>query len=90
MFPRIKPTTTKAWQQLQHHYNNEMEQTQMRQLFASDTDRFQKYSLQFGDILFDYSKNIITDKTLQLLQQLAAECQLPEAITDIYPRRKIN
>ncbi len=88
MFPRISPTTTKAWKELQAHYTNEMKQTQMRKLFASDPDRFDKYSLQFGDILFDYSKNIITDTTLVLLQQLAAECQLPEAIKAMYSGEK--
>jgi len=90
MFPRISPTTTKAWQQLQNHYNSEMKHMQMRQLFASDANRFQKYSIQYGDILFDYSKNIITDATLLLLQQLAAECQLPEAIKAMYSGEKIN
>ena len=90
MFPRISPTTTKAWQQLQDHYNNEMKQTQLRQLFAAGADRFNTYSIQFGDILFDYAKNIITDKTLQLLLQLATECQLPEAIKAMYSGEKIN
>ena len=88
MFPSISPTTTKAWQQLQDHYNSEMKQTQLRQLFAAGADRFNKYSIQYGDILFDYAKNIITDKTLQLLQQLAAECQLPEAIKAMYSGEK--
>jgi glucose-6-phosphate isomerase len=90
MFPRISPTGTTAWQQLQNHYNNEMKQTRMRQLFAADADRFKKYSIQYGDILFDYSKNIITEKTLQLLQQLANECRLPEAINAMYSGEKIN
>jgi glucose-6-phosphate isomerase len=90
MFPRISPTTTKAWKELQQHYTNEMKQTQMRQLFAADSDRFKKHAVQYGDILFDYAKNIITDKTLQLLQQLAAECRLPEAISAMYNGEKIN
>jgi len=62
----------------------------MRDLFASDPDRFNKYSLQLGDILFDYSKNIVTATTLQLLQNLAAECRLPEAINAMYSGEKIN
>ena len=90
MFPRISPTTTSAWQQLQQHYNNEMKQTQLRSLFAADADRFNQYSIQFGDILFDYSKNIVTGNTWQLLQQLATECQLPEAIKAMYAGEKIN
>ncbi|MEO6313909.1 MAG: glucose-6-phosphate isomerase [Chitinophagaceae bacterium] len=90
MFPRIKPTTTKAWQQLQDHYNNEMKKLQLRQLFTDDAERFSKYSIHFGDILFDYSKNIVTAKTLQLLQQLAAECQLTDAVNAMYSGEKIN
>ncbi|MEO5594175.1 MAG: glucose-6-phosphate isomerase [Chitinophagaceae bacterium] len=90
MFPRINPSSTKAWKKLQDHYNNEMKQTQMRELFAQDAARFEKYTVQHGDILFDYSKNIITDTTMLLLQQLAAECQLPAAIKAMYSGEKIN
>jgi glucose-6-phosphate isomerase len=59
-------------------------------LFATAEDRFKKYSIQYGDILFDYSKNIVSDKTLQLLQQLAAACKLPDAIKAMYAGEKIN
>jgi glucose-6-phosphate isomerase len=90
MFPRINSTKTKAWLQLQDHYNNEMKQTTLRQLFAAGENRFEEYSIQYDDILFDYSKNIITGKTLQLLQQLATECQLPAAIKAMYAGEKIN
>ncbi|HTL07942.1 MAG TPA: glucose-6-phosphate isomerase [Chitinophagaceae bacterium] len=90
MFPRINPGSTNAWQQLQHHYDHEMRATHMRDLFASDPDRFNKYSSQLGEILFDYSKNIVTATTLQLLQNLAAECRLPEAINAMYSGEKIN
>jgi glucose-6-phosphate isomerase len=41
-------------------------------------------------LLFDFSKNIITEKTLQLLQQLAVECNLPEAIKAMFAGEKIN
>jgi glucose-6-phosphate isomerase len=90
MFPNTNPSSTQAWQQLQQHYNSEMKQVSMRDLFAKDTNRFNKYSVQYGDILFDYSKNIITDKTLQLLEQLAQECNLPAAINAMYDGEKIN
>ncbi len=90
MFPRISPTTTSAWQSLQEHYNNEMKQTRLRDLFASDAGRFGKYATQFGDILFDYSKHIMTDTTWRLLLQLATECKLPEAISAMFAGEKIN
>ena len=74
MFPKINPTNTQAWLLLKRHYDEEMQRTDLRKLFAWDTDRFKKFSIAFEDILFDYSKNIINNKTLQLLFQLAEEC----------------
>ena len=90
MFPAINPVSTGAWQHLQSHYNNEMKNASLSQLFTGDANRFGKYSLTYGDILFDYSKNIISDKTLQLLQQLATECQLPSAIRAMFEGERIN
>ena len=70
MLPKINPTNTQAWFLLQKHYEEEMNRRHMRDLFAADPDRFKKFSLVFNDILFDYSKNIINQKTLQLLLKL--------------------
>lgn len=67
-----------------------MQHTQMRSLFAEDPDRFRSFSLQFEDILFDYSKNIITPRTLSLLQELARECKLDEAVKAMFGAEKIN
>ena len=55
MFPTINPTTTKAWQELQQHFN-EMKNVHMRELFRDDPDRFKKFSLHDNGIIFDYSK----------------------------------
>ncbi len=90
MFPHLSPVQTKAWQQLQDHFRVDMKQTSMRQLFAQDPDRFRKFSLTTGDILFDYSKNIITDRTLALLLELARECRVPDAIEAMFSGEKIN
>ncbi len=89
MLPKINPTSTQAWQQLQAHYH-EIKEKQLRELFKEDTNRFEKLSVQKGDILFDYSKNIITDKTLHLLLQLANDCKLKEAINALFAGDKIN
>ncbi len=89
MFPNINPTTTNAWKELTSHYD-EMKKIHMKQLFQNDPNRFKKYSLQFGDILVDYSKNIITDKTLKLLFQLAEETNLKSAIEAMFTGEKIN
>jgi glucose-6-phosphate isomerase len=62
----------------------------MKDMFAAEPDRFEKFSLRLGDIFFDYSKNIINQKTLQLLLQLAADCDLKSAIHDMFVGIKIN
>jgi glucose-6-phosphate isomerase len=89
MLPKINPTTTQAWKELQQHYA-EMKQAHIKDLFTTDPDRFKKYSMCSKDIVFDYSKNIITDKTLQLLLQLANECKLKEAIEAMYNGDTVN
>jgi glucose-6-phosphate isomerase len=89
MFPNINPTTTRSWQLLQAHLS-EMKYAQIKELFKKDPDRFKKYSLQIEDIVFDYSKNRITDKTLQLLFQLADECKVKDAITAMFNGDIIN
>lgn len=89
MLPNINPTTTAAWQQLQQHYT-EMNQVKMRELFESNHARFEELSLHFSDIIFDYSKNIINAKTIELLLQLANECRLKDAIEAMFNGSAIN
>jgi len=79
MLPKINPTETQAWKALQQHFQ-QMRKVHMRDLFARDPQRFEKFSLRFGDILFDYSKNIITEETMSLLLELAHACKVKEAI----------
>jgi glucose-6-phosphate isomerase len=90
MLPKINPTNTQAWFLLKKHYEDEMNRRHMKDMFAAEPDRFKKFSIRFGDILFDYSKNIINQKTLQLLLQLADECDLKTAIHDLFAGLKIN
>ena len=87
--PKINPASTPAWQALKQHYAA-MQQVHMKDLFAEDAGRFTKYSIPFEDILFDYSKNIITGDTLALLVQLANECGLKEGIAAMFKGEKIN
>ena len=75
MLPTINPTSTKAWKKLLAHAET-MKTSHLRQLFQEDQDRSKKYSLCQEELVFDYSKNSITDKTIQLLLQLAEECKL--------------
>ncbi len=90
MFPKINPTTTQAWLLLKRHFEEEMQRMKMKTFFANDAERFNKFSLSFKGILFDYSKNIITPKTQQLLMLLAEECHVKEAIAAMFSGETIN
>ena len=86
----INPTQTQAWQALEAHFAANKE-TQLKDLFAQDPKRFDKFSLTFGgDILVDYSKNLITEETLKLLVDLAKETDLRSAIDAMFNGDKIN
>jgi len=89
MFPNINPTETTAWNSLTQHYQ-EMKEVQMKDLFAAEPDRFKKFSLQFEDILLDFSKNRITQNTVDHLLHLAEECKLKEAIAAMFGGEPIN
>lgn len=89
MLPTINFTETTAYRYLTDHYIGLSEWT-LKDLFANDPQRFAKFSLQLQDILFDYSKNRITDETMALLVQLARECKLDEAIQAMFSGHKIN
>jgi glucose-6-phosphate isomerase len=90
MLPKINPSYTQAWMLLKKHHKEEMQRLQVRHLFETDPHRFQKFSITLGEILFDYSKNIITEKTMQLLHQLADECELKKAIQSLFAGETIN
>ena len=80
---------TPAWQRLVHH-QSEIAALHMRDLFSNDPKRFERFSIQFGDILFDYSKNRITEKTLALLLDLAVQSGLAQKIEAMFSGAKIN
>ncbi len=83
------PTTTAAWKALESHYTA-MQSIHMRSLFAENPQRAQQFSAQIGDIFIDYSKNRITQETLQLLRQLAKEMNVPEGIEAMFSGEAIN
>ena len=89
MLPAINPTSTNAWQLLEAHAHN-MKKLHMKELFAADPNRFANFSSCVEDIVFDYSKNIITKETIDLLIQLATECGIKEAIVSMFAGEKIN
>ncbi|QQD15307.1 glucose-6-phosphate isomerase [Sphingobacterium sp. UDSM-2020] len=89
MLPKIDFTQTAAYRYLADHYIRINEHS-LKDLFAADDFRFEKYSIEFNDLLLDYSKNRVNDETLALLRQLAKECQLSEAIEAMFQGEKIN
>ncbi|MFI5451072.1 glucose-6-phosphate isomerase [Pedobacter sp. UC225_61] len=89
MLPKINFTTTNAYKYLADHFIA-INETNLKELFTEDEERFKKFSILFEDILVDFSKNRINDTTLALLVQLARECKLDEAIKAMFSGDKIN
>ncbi|UOE48394.1 glucose-6-phosphate isomerase [Mucilaginibacter sp. SMC90] len=89
MLPTTDFTTTQAYKYLTDHYIDIVSKS-LKEMFDADDQRFNKFSIQFEDILLDYSKNRIDDETIALLIQLAKECSLKEAIDAMYSGEKIN
>ncbi|MDD5299933.1 MAG: glucose-6-phosphate isomerase [Gallionella sp.] len=82
-------TQSPAWQALQAHHAA-IGPVHMRQMFQDDPARFSKFSLQFGSLLFDYSKNRINGETVKLLAALAEQAGLPACIGRMFGGEKIN
>lgn len=89
MLYKINPTETASWKKLEEHYQV-MKVENLKELFAADNSRFDRYSLEFENVLFDYSKNLINDETISLLKGLAIETKLTESIKIMFDGTKIN
>ena len=89
MLKKMTPTKTASWQNLKNHYRK-IKNIHMKELFKTDPDRFRKFSIRFNDIIVDYSKNRITDKTLQIFREWAEELDLRDAIEKMFTGDKIN
>lgn len=86
----INPVDTAAWKALEQHYS-EIKSVHMRDLFAQDDNRFSRFSAAFGEeMLVDYSKNRITQDTLDKLLSLAEECDVRGAIRSMFSGENIN
>ncbi len=89
MLYKQNPRETKSWKKLQEHCKT-LKKMHMRELFKKDPHRFHNFSVRCGDILFDYSKNIINKNTIKLLISLANEMKLGQAIEKMFSGDKIN
>jgi glucose-6-phosphate isomerase len=85
----ISLTELPAWKKLSAHYAS-IKQTELRQLFAEDSDRAGRFSLEAAGLFLDYSKQIVTDDTMQLLVSLAGESGLRDKIEAMFTGERIN
>ncbi|MCX6172261.1 MAG: glucose-6-phosphate isomerase [Flavobacterium sp.] len=85
----INPTKTSAWEKLNQHYA-QMKTISIKEMFANDTTRAEKFNIQWDDFLLDYSKNSINQDTFNLLQDLAKEVNLKAAIDAYFGGENIN
>jgi len=84
-----KLTELPAWQQLQQHFEDTKD-IHMRELFAQDDQRFDHFSLVLNDIMFDYSKNRVTQQTMDLLLQLAEQADVTGSRERMFSGDPIN
>ncbi len=89
MLKSIPFDQTHAFSLLTKH-KAELADTSIKDLFKNDAERFNKFSVNFEDILVDYSKNLLTDKTKAALIALANECELDDAIERMFTGDTIN
>ena len=80
---------TQVWQALKAHYE-EIKGAHLRQLFADDPTRAERFTAEGAGLFLDYSKNRITAKTIQLLLQLAKECGVEARRDAMFRGEKIN
>jgi len=82
-------TQRKAWKDLGAHHK-EVGKLRLRELFSEDPNRGERMTAEAAGLFLDYSKNLITDQTLQLLVELAKECGLEERREAMFNGQKIN
>jgi len=86
----IKPLTKrKAWAALKAHHKK-IQATNLKKLFAEDTKRGERFAVDAAGIYLNYSKNLITEKTVKLLFDLARESGVEERRDAMFRGEKIN
>ena len=82
-------TATRIWKDLQQH-KTVISSKVLTQLFDGDPGRFDSFSLEACGLFLDYSKNLITDETLDFLFELAQKARLAEARRDLFSGKRVN
>ncbi len=85
----INPSTAAAWSKLSDHFSKS-KNIHLKELFASDINRASNFTLKWNDFLIDFSKNKVSQETLDLLMELANEVQLKDAIQKYFSGAHIN
>lgn len=80
---------SRSWKRLEKHARD-MRKVEMRDMFEKDKKRAEKYTLNLNNMVVDFSKNIINDKTLNYLLALAKEAKLTNKIEQMFGGNKIN
>lgn len=80
---------TRAWKKLAAHYKH-FKDVEMRDLFDHDKERAKKFSIYFDNLMLDYSKNRVNDRTMKHLFRLARDCNVEEKIQAMFRGDKIN
>ena len=87
--PNINPTSTDSWKKLKEHFND-VKDVHMKDLFAEDKDRANKFTIKWDDFYVDFSKNRITSETFKYLLELADDVKLKAAIESQFSGEIIN
>src|SRR5260370_31425602 len=82
-------TESAEWQALQAHHA-QLDGVHLRELFARDPQRGQAMTVEAADLYLDYSKNLVTGETLELLRALAERAELRQPADDMFSGRRIN
>jgi glucose-6-phosphate isomerase len=85
----MTPLNIAEWQSLDRHYSD-LKYLSMREQFALDSGRFDRFSVNSGDLLLDYSKNLVTQETMDKLVALAEAVNLPTWIERMFNGETIN
>ena len=85
----IKPTETVAWENLTKHFQ-QVKEYELKEIFLKNKNRKEEFSISLDELQVDFSKNRITQETIDLLVSLAEEAELKDAIEKYFSGDKIN
>ncbi|HET8854908.1 MAG TPA: glucose-6-phosphate isomerase [Salinimicrobium sp.] len=86
----INPSQTKAWKELERHFSERARDFDLKKLFQTNASRAEEFTIQWEDFYIDYSKNLLDKETISLLDDLAKQAGLSEAISSYFKGEPIN